>query len=323
MWVSEGKLVITFPSHLLTGFNGSFGGLTLRNGVSIIFLKSEGDAMSAGQQRDESTSKSARPRSGVQFPYSALESAIKVADVIYHDAGGSCSREQLAPMLGYAGTKNGGFLSRLGAARMFGLVEEVAGMIRPTALATKIIAPIETGDLERGLVDAFLNVELFEKLHERYKGQPLPNQQGLENLLRNELKVVPAQVKNAIRVFFESAEVAGFFSAAGRGRLVLPLVANGKPPQLPPAPLPRLPQPLSDTPTGLPLGGVPLSHGSAQPQGVSEMDRGIPQAIYGLLRDLPPAGTRMAAARRARLVKAFEASVMWLYPGEEDEEESR
>ncbi|MFC7301123.1 hypothetical protein [Cognatiluteimonas weifangensis] len=260
--------------------------------------------------------KTARPRSAVSFPYYSLDSAIEVAEVIHQKAGGSCTREQLAPMLGYSGVKNGGFLSKLGAARMFGLVEEMGGMLRPTQLASSIYAPVHASDAQRAKAQAFLNVELFEKVYERFKGQPLPTNEGLENLLRVGFKVVPAQVKNAIRTMQESAESAGFFDAAGRGRLVLPLAANAKSSTSSPAqgasatgdhansalpPLPPLP--------------VVTYAGGGRPAEDAE----IPPAIYGLIRDLPPEGTGMTAAKRQRLIKAFEASINWLYPDDSEE----
>ncbi|HZX78199.1 hypothetical protein [Lysobacter sp.] len=254
----------------------------------------------------------ARPRSEVAFPYYNLDSAIEVAERIHDEAGGSCSRDQLAPMLGYSGVKNGGFLSKLGAARMFGLVEEVNGMLRPTQLAAQIYAPVHATDAQRAKAQAFLNVELFEKVYERFKGQPLPTNQGLENLLRVEFKVVPAQIKNAIRTLQESAESAGFFNAAGRGRLVMPLAANPKSSPrpagtvdsaegLPPLPLPPQPQPVA----------------AAAGRAIAD-EASIPPAIYGLIRDLPPEGTTMSNAKRQRLIKAFEASINWLYPDTEE-----
>lgn len=249
--------------------------------------------------------KGVRPRSEVAFPYYNLDSAIEVAQKIHDEAGGSCTRDQLAPILGYSGVKNGGFLSRLGAARMFGLVEEVNGMLRPTPLASNIYAPVQMEDSERAKAKAFLNVELFKKIYSRFKGQPLPSAQGLENLLKTELKVVPAQIKTAIRNLNESAESAGFFNAAGRGRLVLPLAANTEQTAAPPKSAPQVQEVV---PTSL-----PSIH-----QGLVE-DGAIPPAIFGLIRDLPPEGTAMSNAKRQRLIKAFEASINWLYPDANEE----
>src|SRR5207247_532850 len=67
-----------------------------------------------------------RPKSGVTFPYYNLAQSIEVAKVMYEQAGGVCDRSQLAAMLKYKGTNNGGFLSRVSAAKMFGLIEPTA-----------------------------------------------------------------------------------------------------------------------------------------------------------------------------------------------------
>jgi hypothetical protein len=259
---------------------------------------------------DAKAAKSSRPRSEVSFPYYNLDSAVDVAEKIHNQAGGGCSREQLAPILGYSGTKNGGFLSRLGAARMFGLVEEVGGLLRPTQLASQIYAPVHDSDAKRAKIEAFFNVELFAKVYDKFKGQPLPTSQGLENLLKTEFKVVPAQIKTALRMLQESAESAGFFDSAGRGRLVLPLAANQK----------------SSTPSAAPAGvqldDVTVSATGAVGKAAERRnvidESSIPPAIFGLIRDLPPEGTTMTNAKRQRLIKAFEASINWLYPDTEE-----
>lgn len=266
------------------------------------------DTQNEAQAVSSGSAKGSRPRSEVSFPYYNLDSALEVAEKIHDQAGGSCSRDQLAPILGYSGTKNGGFLSRLAAARLFGLVEEVGGMLRPTQLASSMYAPIHPVDAERAKVQAFLNVELFEKVYDRFKGQPLPTSQGLENLLRTEYKVVPAQIKNALRVLQESAESAGFFNAAGRGRLVLPLSANVKASSIPTA--------AASSNEAAPAAAAPsVAAGRAQIMD----DSNIPPAIFGLIRDLPPEGTTMTTAKRQRLIKAFEASINWLYPDDSEE----
>lgn len=250
-----------------------------------------------------------RPRADVSFPYYDLDSSVAVAEVLHTQAGGACSRDQIAPLIGYSGTKNGGFLSRIGAAKMFGLIEEAGGVLRLSQLSTKILSPVAANDVQRGKVEAFLGVELFLKVYERFKGQTLPSSTGLENLFRNEYKIGPAQLKTATRVLMESAQSAGFFDAAGRTRLVLPLAANvGVASGQPAAPVS-----LGDD-DGLPV----VKHARRAPA-ADPIETQIPAAIFGLIRDLPPEGTTMSQPRRQRLIKAFEASINWLYPDDSEE----
>lgn len=254
-----------------------------------------------------STKGTSRPRAAVSFPYYDLDSSVAVAEVLHTQAGGACTRDQIAPLLGYSGTKNGGFVARIGAAKMFGLLEEGGGVLRLSPLSTKILSPVAANDVQRGKVEAFLGVELFLKVYERFKGQTLPSQTGLENLFRNEFKIGPAQLKTATRVLMESAQSAGFFDAAGRSRLVLPLSANVA------AGIGQTPSPVAPAEDDSP----PVA--KRRTPAADPIETQIPAAIFGLIRDLPPEGTTMSQPRRQRLIKAFEASINWLYPDDSEE----
>lgn len=67
-----------------------------------------------------------RFRSKMDFPYADLKSAVDLAQTIHSKAGSSCSVEELAVWMGQ--TASGGtFRTRLGAARLFGLIETGQG----------------------------------------------------------------------------------------------------------------------------------------------------------------------------------------------------
>ena len=135
-----------------------------------------------------------RPKSGVGFPYYDLTKSIEVARIIHDVAGGSCDRAQLAPLLKYSGVNNGAFLTRVAAAKMFGLIEQDGERLRVTKRGLAVAAPVSDGDASRANHDAFLSVELFKKVFEKFNGQALPGEAGLTNLLLNEYKVVPDRV---------------------------------------------------------------------------------------------------------------------------------
>src|SRR5260370_19375285 len=67
-----------------------------------------------------------RFRSEIEFPYSDLESAVEIAQTIHSKAGTSCEIDELAAWMGQTAT-GGTFRTRLGAARMFGLIETGQG----------------------------------------------------------------------------------------------------------------------------------------------------------------------------------------------------
>jgi len=152
--------------------------------------------------------------------------------------------------------------------------------------------------------DAFLNVELFSKVYEQFKGGSLPPESGLKNLFQQTYKILPDRVPQAVRVFLSSAEQAGFFRAAGdKSRLVKPTVHSaGK------APSPELTK--KDEPAGAVL-ERPRTH-------ATDGAAGVHTAIIGLLRDLPPPGTNWSPKKKQRFLDAFKAAIDHIYP-EDDE----
>lgn len=74
-----------------------------------------------------------------------------------------------------------------------------------------------------------------------------------------------------------------------------------------PPPPPRDPPPPPPPPNGSGNGG---GNGG---------DPGIHPALLGLLRNLPPVGTKLPPKRRAALTEAFKSTVNFIWPEEDDE----
>ena len=89
--------------------------------------KSQSSIKSSEQQSAE---ESGRQISGIAFPAYGLADSIAVANAIHNKGGGYATREQLAAFLDYKSTSNGAFLSRVGAAKLFGLLVEENKNIR-------------------------------------------------------------------------------------------------------------------------------------------------------------------------------------------------
>ena len=166
-----------------------------------------------------------KPRSETASPYYDLEKSIEVIAIIQNQAGGTCDRAHLAPLLKYSGVKNGGFLSRVSAAKMFGLIEENNERLTLTDRAKTILAPVVPADAERAKVDAFMSIDLYKRVYEQFKGQPLPAEVGMKNLLGTQYGIVADRVIPALRVMMDSADTAGFFRLTGnRARMTAPLI---------------------------------------------------------------------------------------------------
>ena len=178
----------------------------------------------AGQmsEADTNSAKPARDRSTVEFPYADLDDATSIARVIHQSGGLPMDRDQIAVRLDQK-VSSGAFVTKIGAARMFGLVEIVAGSgkIQISSLGHEALSADEARQ-RAAKAKAFLNVELYRKLYEEFRGRQLPPRPlGLEQAIIG-LGVAPKQKTNARYAFDRSAKQAGYFDH-GQDQLVAPV----------------------------------------------------------------------------------------------------
>lgn len=264
----------------------------------------------------ESTAANAATKSSratVSYPYFDLESSVNVARAIHDKAGGACAADALAAHLGYKTTKSGTFQVRVSSAKQFGLIRvESNGNFVPTERAHKILSPVMPEDSLDAKADAFLSVELFRQIYERFVNNTLPPEVGVKNLLAQTFKISPDRIDPTARVFFDSADQAGFFKTGGdRTRLIRPASKVGeaqdktKAPEHQAPPVDKLKTPPQNPGTG----------------GGSDGTGGVHTAIIGLLRELPPAGAHWPKKKKDRFVKAFQATLDFIYPSDDEPEE--
>lgn len=166
----------------------------------------------------------ANERSTVDFPYTDLDAAVEVVRGVHNAGGTACDSDQLAAQLNLE-AKGGGFRLRIGGAKSFGLITyERGGRVTLTELGRQVIDP----NLERAArMNAFLAVELYQKVFDQFKGGPLPPQAGLERALVS-LGVGAGVKERARQVMLRSAKQAGFFEHAA-DRLVKPAIRQESP----------------------------------------------------------------------------------------------
>jgi len=253
---------------------------------------------------DPTKAKTRAPQSETQVPYYDLDNAVKVARALHVQAGGVCDRTQLAALLGHT-AKSGAFVSRVAAARMFGLVERVdGGRLRVTTRGKAIVAPVDPQKAAQAKVDAFLAVELFRKVHDHYKGASLPNAAGLQNVFENDYGIGKSRAAPAVRIMRRSAESAGFFETAGSSQMVEPMNLN-------------LPENTGQVASDEDEQDDVDEHRGTRPDSDSS---GIDPAIVGLLEKLPPGGTPLPAIKRKQLIAAFTSVVKFIYPEPENDD---
>lgn len=160
-----------------------------------------------------------RENSTIVFPYTDLDNAAEVVRGIHHAGGTACDYDQLAAQLKVE-AKGGGFRLRVNGAKTYGLINyERGGRLSLTELGRQLTDPHQ----ERAVkMAAFLNVPLYIKVYEQFKGSPLPPQAGLERAIAS-MGVGPKVKEKARQVLLRSAKQAGFFDAAP-DRLVKPSI---------------------------------------------------------------------------------------------------
>jgi hypothetical protein len=157
-----------------------------------------------------------RDRSTIEFPYTAMDTAIEIAKAVHEVGGQSCQWDQLGAKLDMA-ADGGGFRQRVATAKTFGLITYGGGIVSLTPLGIQINDPAQT---QSAKVASFLTVPLYKKIYEEYKNGTLPGTAGLETAMVT-MGVAPKQKDKARQAFTKSANEAGFF-AFGSNRLVLP-----------------------------------------------------------------------------------------------------
>jgi hypothetical protein len=241
---------------------------------------------------------------GILHPYFDLNDSLEVAKVVHDRGGGQCARDLVAAALGYSTTKSGAFLSRISAAKQFGLIRVGGDVVSTTDKAITILHPVMDSDATIGRRDAFLNVPLFQKVFDKFKGSSLPQEIGLQNFFKSEFKIPDDRLKPAVRVMLASAEQAGFFAAGGNTRLIAPggvQTAIGK-----------------SEPAKVDLLEIHADRSKASiPVTSSESPPNVHPALIAMLRELPRSGTDWAPAKKDRFMAAFRSIVDVVYPDPE------
>lgn len=175
----------------------------------------------------ESEPASKRGRSEIRFPVYGLADCVIVAKAIYEKGGGIATSDHLAAYLGYKSAVNGSYISRIAAAKMFGLIVGPPNRMELTPLAQKILMPIQDTDPRQALIEAFLSIPLYKAVYDEYHGKELPQAFGLKNALRTRFGVTPQRIDRAYRALMDSAETAGFFEVkSSRTQLIIPNIQS-------------------------------------------------------------------------------------------------
>lgn len=246
----------------------------------------------------ESRQAARQPRvvSSIEFPYSDLETTMQVVNAINSKAGTECEADQLAAWMGMIPT-SGSFKSRVSAARMFGLARREGNRVRLTPLGRDTL---DSTKAKNARVEAFLTVELYKAIYDRYRGTVLPPTAGLEAEMVA-LGVSPNQKERARWAFEKSADYAGFFDS-GRDRLVSPSVRNSPSSEM-----------ATESTSLEPAQSRPMTTAQMREPPISSEHHPF---VQGLLKSLPAPDTLWAVEGRAKWLQAAAHIFDLMYKGE-------
>jgi hypothetical protein len=135
-------------------------------------------------------------------------------------AGGSIAPDLLAPALGYSGTNNGAYLSRVASARLFGVVTGRGARLELTERGRQILAGVEPeSSLARR--EAFLAVPLFRAVADAAESSKGYLPDDLARWLVDEFGEVEEKARSAADQLVASAGQAGLILRSEMGKLQL------------------------------------------------------------------------------------------------------
>ena len=145
-----------------------------------------------------------------------LKEALRVARVILEEGSGELDKDSIALGLKLS-PKASTFMTRVASAKHFGLLKKERKVYKTTKLAKKILRPIEEGEEEQGLREAFLTFPAFRELFEKYSGSKIPKRPIFENISQRQFGVSDVSKGLFYGVFVESGKFSNMISETEEG----------------------------------------------------------------------------------------------------------
>lgn len=148
------------------------------------------------------------------FPRATLEEALKIPSAIKeHNGGNPWEPDEIRKSIG-AGTGGNAFFYLTAASRDYGLTigTRDAEKISLTDLGRDIVYAPNPEAERNSKLRAFLNVDIFKRVLEYYKGSNLPEMKYLGNTLRKEFDLQPETHEEFSRTFRENCQYLGITS---------------------------------------------------------------------------------------------------------------
>lgn len=129
-----------------------------------------------------------RAPKGVVPPALKVGEAIALAHKVNELAGGIASYDLFSQISGNTKTSST-FQRKVSALRQYGIIEDRDNTVALSDLGNRIVSPKDEVDDLLATKEAFLRIDMLNKIYERHRGRILPEDQFLNNLLVQEFKV--------------------------------------------------------------------------------------------------------------------------------------
>lgn len=149
------------------------------------------------------------------FPKQTLEEALELPKAIEEKyAGNSITAEDLAKAIGYNKSEDWRFREILRSSNLYGILEGSGAKanVSITDIGNKIVAPTSPTERQAALMNAFLNVDLFKKVYEYYKGKKLPEDEFFKNMLTKNFDIQRDRIDVFVKVFQSNINFLKAFS---------------------------------------------------------------------------------------------------------------
>lgn len=152
---------------------------------------------------------------GEKPPYIDLGEAVQVIGLCYDRAGDEIPFDLFSEITGNTASSSS-FTRKLATCRNFGLVTVTLSKITLTEIAERIFRPRDPHERQAALKDAFLSIDLFRRMYDKYLGKILPQDEYLANTFAD--YVPQDQAPKWVDRFVDSAQEAGLLLNRADGK---------------------------------------------------------------------------------------------------------
>jgi hypothetical protein len=165
---------------------------------------------------DTKKTKTDRIARGNRPPKISLGDAVQIAMDLNDKAGGEATLDELSDIMNNS-RGSSTFVIKLGLVKNFDLVTQEDGKVRLSPIGDSVANPKDPSERSEALKKAFLHLDVFKTIYDKFVGKILPQDEFLKNSFAE--KVGKELAEKWMEKFKESAIYAGLLTERSDGKL--------------------------------------------------------------------------------------------------------